>query len=396
MNPKRILASVFLVVLLGSLAGVRPASAQGTIFTYQGRLVFNGASATGNFDLTFMLFDDAAAGNQIGNTLTNLNVPVANGLVTLPLDFGTSAFPGADRWLQIGVRTNGSAEDFLTLSPRQPLTSAPYAIQAANFTGAIQDAQLSANVARLDGTNTFTGPIKNVVDGTEFFMVPQGGIIIWSGASANIPAGWALCDGGNGTPDLRDRFVVGAAGAYAVGDTGGAASHTHDTAVGSVESGAAGAHSHTTSATSTGTGTSGAEAAHTHSVNPPSGTTSSDSHSHTANTFSFRRDVALGTANANTHWFIVVDTGSNQGQYLDPYGWGGSTSSDAHSHTLDLGAFTSAAGSSHSHSIPALSIPALTTSSTGAHTHSVAVGTITSTSADSRPPYYALCYIMKL
>jgi microcystin-dependent protein len=54
-----------------------------------------------------------------------------------------------------------------------------------------------------------------------------GGIIMWSGAVAAIPAGWALCDGDNGTPDLRDRFVVGAGNGYAVGAKGGATTHTH-------------------------------------------------------------------------------------------------------------------------------------------------------------------------
>lgn len=55
--------------------------------------------------------------------------------------------------------------------------------------------------------------------------MPSGGIILWSGAVAAIPAGWYLCNGANGTPDLRDRFVVGAGSSYAVGDTGGEATH---------------------------------------------------------------------------------------------------------------------------------------------------------------------------
>ena len=58
------------------------------------------------------------------------------------------------------------------------------------------------------------------------YPVPSGGIIIWSGASNAIPSGWVLCDGNNSTPDLRDRFVVGAGSGYSVGDTGGAASVT--------------------------------------------------------------------------------------------------------------------------------------------------------------------------
>jgi hypothetical protein len=61
---------------------------------------------------------------------------------------------------------------------------------------------------------------------------PTGGIILWSGSIAAIPSGWALCNGSNGTPDLRNRFVVGAGSTYAVDATGGSAdaivvSHTH-------------------------------------------------------------------------------------------------------------------------------------------------------------------------
>lgn len=51
--------------------------------------------------------------------------------------------------------------------------------------------------------------------------IPAGGIIMWSGSIGSIPAGYYLCDGNNGTPDLRDRFVVGSGNTYAVGNTGG-------------------------------------------------------------------------------------------------------------------------------------------------------------------------------
>lgn len=56
--------------------------------------------------------------------------------------------------------------------------------------------------------------------------VPIGGIIMWSGSVEDIPGGWALCDGGNGTPNLRDRFLVGAGNSYSVGDVGGENVHT--------------------------------------------------------------------------------------------------------------------------------------------------------------------------
>jgi len=52
-------------------------------------------------------------------------------------------------------------------------------------------------------------------------------IVIWSGAIVDIPHGWGLCDGSQGTPDLRGRFVVAAGGAYNPGATGGSSSHTH-------------------------------------------------------------------------------------------------------------------------------------------------------------------------
>jgi microcystin-dependent protein len=62
--------------------------------------------------------------------------------------------------------------------------------------------------------------------------IPSGGIIIWSGSSSAIPSGWYLCNGSNSTPDLRNRFVVGAGSTYSVAATGGSAdaitvSHTH-------------------------------------------------------------------------------------------------------------------------------------------------------------------------
>lgn len=62
--------------------------------------------------------------------------------------------------------------------------------------------------------------------------IPAGGILLWSGSIGSIPAGYVLCNGSNGTPDLRDRFIVGAGSTYAVNATGGSAdavvvSHTH-------------------------------------------------------------------------------------------------------------------------------------------------------------------------
>jgi microcystin-dependent protein len=82
--------------------------------------------------------------------------------------------------------------------------------------------------------------------------VPSGGIIMWSGAIAAIPTGWVLCDGNNSTPDLRDRFIVGAGSTYAVDATGGSSTVTlseanlpsHSHGVGNIATSSAGAHTH--------------------------------------------------------------------------------------------------------------------------------------------------------
>jgi len=82
------------------------------------------------------------------------------------------------------------------------------------------------------GTNTTQIASTAFVATAVAAVFPSGGIIIWSGSSASIPSGWVLCNGSNSTPDLRDKFVIGAGNSYAVADTGGSAnaivvSHTH-------------------------------------------------------------------------------------------------------------------------------------------------------------------------
>ena len=74
--------------------------------------------------------------------------------------------------------------------------------------------------------------VQDAIEEVGPYVVPAGGIILWSGSSSNIPSGWALCDGTNGTPNLVDKFVVGATGSYNVGGTGGSKdaivpAHTH-------------------------------------------------------------------------------------------------------------------------------------------------------------------------
>jgi hypothetical protein len=146
--------------------------AQGTAFTYQGRLTDNGAPANGSYDLTFALFNTNNGPVQIGPTLTNSAVALSNGLFTAALDFGPGSFPGDDRWLEIGVRTNGAGA-FITLVPRQKLTASPYAMTAGNLTGVVPASSLFGVYPNLvnfiNPTNIFLGsfignggPLTNV------------------------------------------------------------------------------------------------------------------------------------------------------------------------------------------------------------------------------------------
>lgn len=99
--------------VVGLILSLNSARAQGSLFTYQGSLtVSNGVAATGLYDMQFKLHPAASGTNQLGVTLTNANVGVANGLFTATLDFGASVFNGNPVWLEIGVRTNGSQASY--------------------------------------------------------------------------------------------------------------------------------------------------------------------------------------------------------------------------------------------------------------------------------------------
>src|ERR1044071_6658289 len=111
-----LIAAVAMTMTLANRVHAAPVA---TSFTYQGALLSGGSAANGNYDLTFALFNDPIAGAQIGTTWTNLNVTVSNGLFTTTVDFGPGVFDGTAYWLSIGVRSNGAAVVFSTLSARQ-------------------------------------------------------------------------------------------------------------------------------------------------------------------------------------------------------------------------------------------------------------------------------------
>ena len=169
---------LFLLCVFLTFNPVELLFAQGTAFTYQGRLNDSGAPANGSYDLTFALFNTNVTGTALAGPLTNSATAVSNGLFTVTLDF-SNRFDGTPRWLEIGVRTNG-ASGFTTLSPRQPLTPTPYAIfanTASNLSGTLPAAQLAGTlppsafagytntVALTNGGNLFAGTFSGIFSG---------------------------------------------------------------------------------------------------------------------------------------------------------------------------------------------------------------------------------------
>ena len=109
-----------LAILL--LAATSALAQTDTTFTYQGELKESGVPASGSYNIDVSLWDAASGGVQIGSTIMFNALPVSDGLFTVELDFGANAFDNTGRWLQIIVNGN-------ELTPRQPITRAPYAIQ---------------------------------------------------------------------------------------------------------------------------------------------------------------------------------------------------------------------------------------------------------------------------
>lgn len=140
--------------------------------------------------------------------------------------------------------------------------------------------------------------------------VPIGGIIAWSGAIGSIPSGWQICDGTNGTPDLRDRFIMGAGSSYAVDATGGATTidirHDHggNTGAGTAHDHGAGSLNADSPASScfnngpVGTEESVARCAHSHDV---SGSTANES----AHTHSISNDLSANQSILNPYYALA-------------------------------------------------------------------------------------------
>lgn len=170
-------------------------------------------------------------------------------------------------------------------------------------------------------------------------LFPVGMVMMWYGSAGAVPSGWAVCDGSNGTPDLRNRFVVGAGNSYALSAVGGAASSSPTTASG-------GSHTHTVGDTAL---TEAQLPAHNHRIYAVENSSSS-------NADGWLLSSAMGIPGENVGGFAYRDTNQAGTQLIEDTG----------------------SGSTHTHSL----------STDGAHTHTVSVDTL--------PPYYALYFIMKI
>lgn len=243
------------------------------------------------------------------------------------------------------------------------------------------------------GTNTTQLATTAFVTTAVAAGIPVGVITMWSGSIASIPAGWALCNGAGGTPDLRDRFVVGAGTSYAPGNTGGAntvtltesqiPSHSHtgsgttgSTNVDHTHSGTTGAtdltHSHTGSGTS-----SGQSANHTHSgstgiqsnghTHAGSGTTSGFSNDHT-------HSGTTGGENVGHTHYVGGNTGGQSADHSHSFS-GSTAGAGSHNHQFYSGQFGGGVGFPNDEPGSGTAVYTYNTSTIGDHAHSFSGGT---------------------
>jgi hypothetical protein len=167
-----------IISTLAFCASLHQAAAQGTAFTYQGRLNTDGSPANGSYDFVFYLYNATSGGSVISGGSAWPGVGVTNGLFTVTLDFGSGIFTGQSCWLDIAVRTN-SAVSYVELSPRQQLTPTPYAIYAEN-SGGVNNSSISA-----PQLNTAGAPANGQV--LEF----NGTSLVWANPASG-GSGWSL------------------------------------------------------------------------------------------------------------------------------------------------------------------------------------------------------------
>ncbi|MCX7680517.1 MAG: hypothetical protein N2508_00880, partial [Anaerolineae bacterium] len=199
----------------GPQGGASPQAGMGTAFTYQGQLRKDGNPVSGTCDFQFSLWDAASGGTQVGTTWTKTGVQVTNGYFTIPdLDFGAGAFQSDARWLEIAVACTGDL-GYTTLSPRQRLTPAPYALAlpglwtqqnatSPNLIGGYSGNSVDADIygATISGggalgwTNAVTGHFSTV-GGGRGNVAGEWGATVGGGMENKAPGQSATIGGGN-------------------------------------------------------------------------------------------------------------------------------------------------------------------------------------------------------
>jgi hypothetical protein len=216
----RELGQAWIALTLLIFAGVNSAVAQGTAFTYSGRLNNNGAPVNGAYDLRFTLHDASAAGNMIAGPLTVGPVDVANGLFTARIDFGADVFTGPPRWLHLEVRPLGGG-GFTPLDPRQELTSSPYSIRAQTA-GSVANSSVAANQLNTGGVAPTPGQFLSYNGGNLFWTDPgiaAGNIWSLKGINAYYTAGGVGI--GTNNPEAGYSLEVKGATRLTTGGSGG-------------------------------------------------------------------------------------------------------------------------------------------------------------------------------
>ena len=214
---KTLIRCSFLYLLVSILNPSSSALAQGTAFTYQGKLASGGSVAAGNYDLRFAVYDSATSGTLIVGPVTNSATAVNSGLFTVTLDFGVGVFDGSARWLEIAVRTNGTGA-FTTLTPRQALTPAPYALYAPNAGTAALAGSVAAgsitSVSLADGAVTSAkigaGAVTSATIASNSITASQ---LASGAAAANLAAGGQSAVPGGGmllTTNATDNNLLSA------------------------------------------------------------------------------------------------------------------------------------------------------------------------------------------
>ena len=190
----------------------------GAAFT--GNVDFNaGADITGNITVTGNVDgrDVSVDGDKLDNIEANADVTDSANVGSALSGFSTStSFSGSD----IIPVYDASASAWRKGTISNAALQGPQGVQGPQGPAGADGAQGAQGA---QGPQGATGPQGPAGSDASF---PSGVIVMWSGSNASIPSGWLLCNGSNGTPDLRDRFVVGSGSSYATGNTGGAASVT--------------------------------------------------------------------------------------------------------------------------------------------------------------------------